>query len=74
MFRKRAELSAEAVASDADVGTHAHTEEIARSFPNATAVFLPRDHFVAAGNPEVFNAAIIDVVTVLRSRRRKCAR
>ena len=43
---------AEAVAT-----AHAPTEKIVRSFPNATAVFLPGNHFVAAGNPEAFNAA-----------------
>ena len=39
---------------------HAPTEEIARILPNATAVFLPGDHFVAAGNPKAFNAAVLD--------------
>ena len=55
MFRKRAVSRSEAVAT-----AHAPTEEIARSLPNATAVFLPGDHFVAAGNPEAFNAAVLD--------------
>ena len=48
------------LAGTRDMIRRAHTEEIARSLPNATAVFLPGDHFVAAGNPKAFNAAVLD--------------
>ena len=37
-----------------------HTEEIARNLPNTTALLLPGNHFAAAGNPEAFNAAVLD--------------
>ena len=55
MFRKRAGLRAEAAAT-----AHAYTEKIVRSLPNATAVFLPGGHPVAAGNPGAFNASVLD--------------
>ena len=48
------------VAGTKDMIRRSHTEEIAKNLPNATALFLPGHHFVAAGNPEAFNAAVLD--------------
>ena len=48
------------VAGTKDMIRHSHTEEIAKNLPNATVLFLPGNHFVAAGNPEAFNAAVLD--------------
>ena len=48
------------VAGTKDMIRRSHTEEIAKNLPNATALFLPGNHFVAAGNPEAFNAAVLD--------------
>ena len=48
------------VAGTKDMIRRSHTEEIAKNLPNATAVFLPGNHFVAAGNPEAFNAATLE--------------
>ena len=48
------------IAGTKDMIRLSHTEEIAGNLPNVTAVFLPGNHFVAAGNPEAFNAAVLD--------------
>lgn len=48
------------IAGTRDMIRREHTEEIARQLPNATALFLPGSHFVAAENPEAFNAAVLD--------------
>ena len=48
------------VAGTKDMIRRSHTEEIAKNIPNATALFLPGNHFVAAGNPDAFTAAVLD--------------
>lgn len=48
------------LAGTRDMIRRAHTEEIARAIPHATVVFLSGNHFVAAGNPKAFNAAVLD--------------
>ena len=48
------------VAGDRDMIRRSHTEQIARALPNGRLVLLPGDHFVARGNPEAFNRAVLE--------------
>lgn len=47
------------IAGTRDIIKKSHTEKIASSIPNAKAVFLDGDHFIAAKNPKDFNRAVL---------------
>ncbi len=48
------------IAGTRDMIKKSHTEEIARSLPNARLAFVRGNHFVAAKNPQAFNR-IVDI-------------
>ncbi len=56
------------VAGTDDMIAREHTELIARSLPDSQLVFVPGSHFVAAENPEAFNAVVDDFLNRGESR------
>lgn len=48
------------IAGTEDVILEEHTKFIASCIPDAKLAILPGDHFVAAGNPEVFNQTVAE--------------
>lgn len=51
------------VAGTRDMIRERHTRLIADSIPGAQLAILPGDHFVAHGNPDAFNRAVLDFLT-----------
>lgn len=51
------------IAGTSDMIRASHTRLIARSVPGARLRIIEGDHFVAAGNPRDFNAAVLDFLT-----------
>ena len=48
------------IAGTRDMIKEAHTRLIAKNIPDAKLVFIKGNHFIAAKNPEAFNAAVLD--------------
>lgn len=55
----RIQLPTLVIAGDRDVIKDSHTRLIAASIPGAELSILPGTHFVANGNPEAFNGAVL---------------
>lgn len=55
----RIQLPTLVIAGDKDVIKDSHTRLIAASIPGAELSILPGTHFVANGNPEAFNGAVL---------------
>ena len=47
------------IAGERDMIRADHTRRIAEALPDARLVFIPGDHFIAAKNPDAFNAAVL---------------
>ena len=48
------------IAGERDMIRDGHTREIHASIPGSELAIIPGDHFVAHGNPEVFNRAVLE--------------
>lgn len=51
------------IAGTHDMIKESHTRLIGDSIPNSKTVFIEGDHFIAAKNPDAFNAAVLDFLT-----------
>jgi len=62
---RRLQVPTLVIAGTKDMIKESHSRQIASSIPHAKLVILPGDHFVAAGNPDAFNQAVLSFLGTL---------